>query len=292
MSVNPPRPRGPHLNAMRCFEAAARLGGFAAAAEELSVTAGAVSQQVKALEDWIGAPLFERRRQGVALTALGAQVADEFTAAFDALGGALHSLRVNAPVAPINIAALPAIAQLWLSPRLQDVRVRFPEQIISITALEQAPNLAREVFDVSLFFATPSGAANQIVIAEDEIFPVCTPQMAHSISDVEMLLQCPLILDSTWESDWPKWLAGAQHSKTDFTISAHFSLYSLALEAARSGAGVMMGHACLIERNLARATLVAPLGAIAKTGKSLVLETPAPLPATSRLTEVVKILLS
>ena len=97
MSLLPPRPRGAHLNAMLSFEAAARLGGFAAAADELSVTPGAVSQQIKALEDWIGAPLFERRTQGVALTALGQGARDEFTSAFDSLGHALHALRAQAP---------------------------------------------------------------------------------------------------------------------------------------------------------------------------------------------------
>ncbi len=292
MSVNPPRPRGPHLNAMRCFETAARLGGFAAAAEELSVTAGAVSQQVKALEDWIGAPLFERRSQGVALTALGAQVAEEFSAAFDALGGALHSLRANAPDAAINIAALPAIAQLWLSPRLQQVRARFPKQSISITALEQPPNLAREVFDLSLFFGKPSGQPNQRIITEDAILPVCAPEIGEQIHSVDDLLQHPLIMDATWSGDWDEWLAHVDRPRGGLQSGASFSLYSLALEAARSGAGVMMGHACLVERDLQQGTLIAPLSAVVKTGKSLILETPAPLPAKSRLAEVVAALLA
>ncbi len=292
MSVHPPRPRGPHLNAMRCFETAARLGGFAAAAEELSVTAGAVSQQVKALEDWIDAPLFERRSQGVMLTALGAQVAGEFSSAFDALGSALHSLRANAPDAPINIAALPSIAQLWLSPRLQGVRARFPNQMVSISALEHAPNLSREVFDVSLFFARPSQGDNQIVVAQDEIFPVCSPERADAIFDLESLMQCPMIVDATWENDWSDWLASYGQLEPQVNVSARFSLYSLALEAARGGAGVMMGHACLVEADLKRGTLVAPFGHAVSTQKSLILETPAPVSAGSRLGQVIKALLT
>ena len=71
MSVAPPRPKGPHLNALRAFEAAARLGGFRMAAGELGVTPGAIAQHVKALEEWAGAALFERQSQGVVLTALG-----------------------------------------------------------------------------------------------------------------------------------------------------------------------------------------------------------------------------
>ena len=68
MPVSPPRPKGPPLNALRAYEAAARLGGFAAAAEELCVTPGAISQHIKTLEDWAGAPLFLRRSHGVRLT--------------------------------------------------------------------------------------------------------------------------------------------------------------------------------------------------------------------------------
>ena len=84
MSVSPPRPKGPPLNALRAFEAAARLGGFALAAEELSVTPGAVSQHIRALEDWAGVALFERRAQGVRLTPEGAALAPRFARAFDA----------------------------------------------------------------------------------------------------------------------------------------------------------------------------------------------------------------
>ena len=74
MSVKPPRPMGPPLNALRAFEAAARLGGFSRAAEELCVTPGAVAQQIKQLEDWAGAPFFDRQAQGVQLNALGRQL--------------------------------------------------------------------------------------------------------------------------------------------------------------------------------------------------------------------------
>lgn len=291
MSVNPPRPRGPHLNAMRCFETAARLGGFAAAAEELCVTAGAVSQQVNALEDWIGAPLFERRSQGVVLTALGGKVAREFTDAFNALGGALHSLRSSAPDVPINIAALPAIAQLWLSPRLPRVREAFPLQSISITALETAPNLSREVFDFSLFLGVPNGAPTQRVIVEDIIFPVCVPELARQIKTAKDLVNMPLILDSTWAEDWPLWHAQTGGQGVIEPRGERFSLYSLALEEARSGAGVMMGHACLVERDLACGTLVAPLDLHAVTGKSLILETPTPIASSARLACVLNALL-
>ena len=93
MAVKPPRPPSPPLTALRAFEAAARLGGFTRAADELCVTPGAVAQQVKQLEAWAGAPLFERRAHGVVLTEAGKVTLPALTEAFDQMGAALQVLR-------------------------------------------------------------------------------------------------------------------------------------------------------------------------------------------------------
>ncbi|CAM5336054.1 hypothetical protein FALB51S_01199 [Frigidibacter albus] len=111
MSVAPRSPKGPPVTALRAFEAAARLGGFAAAAEELCVTAGAISAHVKALEDDLGAPLFDRQTRGVKLTPLGARVLPDLSAAFDRLGMSVQMLRAEAGPRQVHIATLPAIAQ-------------------------------------------------------------------------------------------------------------------------------------------------------------------------------------
>ena len=143
MPVSPPIPRSLPLTALRAFEAAARLGGFTAAAEELGVTPGAVTAQIKALEAELSAPLFERQANGVRLTALGQSAAPAFTKAFDALVQATGLLRTSAAPQVVHIATLPAIAQLYLSPRLPALRAAAPEIAVSITALESAPNLKR-----------------------------------------------------------------------------------------------------------------------------------------------------
>ena len=119
--VSPPRPKMPGLNSLRAFESAARHESFADAAMELSVTPGAIAQQVKALETWTGKKLFKRHSQGVELTTLGASTLSDFTTAFDALGEAVIKLRANAVPQEIRIAALPSIAQLWLSPKLPEI---------------------------------------------------------------------------------------------------------------------------------------------------------------------------
>ena len=111
MSISPPRPKGPPLNALRSFEAAARHGSFTVAAAELCVTPGAVAQQVKSLEAWSSAKLFKRKAHGIELTALGSSLLPEFAQAFDGLGAAIQSLRSQAMPEQIRIAALPSVAQ-------------------------------------------------------------------------------------------------------------------------------------------------------------------------------------
>ncbi|EFO33384.1 HTH-type transcriptional regulator TrpI [Roseibium sp. TrichSKD4] len=126
MAVAPPRPKGPPLNALRAFEAAARLGSFSLAALELNVSPGAVAQHVKAIELWAGASLFERHAQGVRLNQIGERVLPDFEAAFDLLADASRKLRLAAAPSEIRIAALPSVAQLWLSPRLPKIRRVIP----------------------------------------------------------------------------------------------------------------------------------------------------------------------
>jgi len=290
MSVSPPRPKGPPLNALRAFEAAARLGGFANAADELCVTPGAVSQHIKALEEWIGADLFERRSQGVRLSAFGAEVAPGFAEAFDAMGAAVHGMRSAARHKTLHIAALPSVAQLWLSPRLPKVRVALPELSISVSAVEAPPNLARELFDLSLFIRRPTGRARETVLARDVIFPVCTPVIAARLETPADLMHQTLLHDALWPGDWALWggVALPDHRLPD--KGPRFSLYSIALEEARNGAGVLMGHQSLVEAALASGDLVAPFAAKVETGKALVLERAGFEAGPNHLAQVLRLL--
>ncbi|MEZ5716081.1 MAG: LysR family transcriptional regulator [Paracoccaceae bacterium] len=265
MPVDPPRPRGPSLNALRAFEAAARLGGFSKAAEELNVSPGAVAQHVKALEDWAGAALFARHAQGLSLTGAGAGALGPLTDAFDRMGEAVQSLRAFANPAALHIAALPAIAQLWLAPRLPAIRAALPGQDISITALESPPNLMRETFDLALFYADEGGD----IIDEDEIFPVCAPHLAERIGTLDDLAQLPCLIDSTWSGDWARWGFSARPDRPFRPRGPVFSLYALALDEALAGAGVLMAHRALVAGPLAAGRLVAPLGPRLRTGRAL-----------------------
>ncbi len=273
MSVSPPRPKGPPLTALRAFEAAARLGGFARAAEELGVTAGAVTQQIKGLEDWIGATLFERQAQGVRLSPLGARAAADFTTAFDDLGRAVQGLRKAADSKVVHIATLPSIAQLWLSPRLPMIRRALPDVTVSITAMETPPNLLRDTFDVGIFYSDAPASSLVMPIEVDEISPVCAPELAVGLSCPEDLADVSLIGDSTWARDWDIWL-GRSGAKGQ---GATYSLYSLAVAEAVQGAGVLIGHKALVAAHLQDGRLVEPFARRVALQRSLSLLLPEPL---------------
>ena len=252
MPVAPPPLTRLPLNALRAFEAAARTGAFTLAAAELGVTPGAVTAHVKALEERLGAALFERQARGVRLTALGLAAVEELTGAFDALAGAEARMRALALPREVHIATLPAIAQLWLSPRLPALRAAAPEISVSITALEAPPNLKRSLHDLSLFPGTSGGR----LVAEDALFPVCSPALAARLRQVEDLAGVPCLSDTAWDRDWEVWLAAAGAQVA--VRGPVFSLYALAVEEAVNGAGVLMGHGPLVAGHLERGALVAP----------------------------------
>lgn len=276
IAVAPPRPRMPALNALKAFEAAARHESFAKAADELGVTAAAVSHQIKALEQWLGAPLFARHAQGLSLTHAGRRALPSFVGAFDAMGDAVQLMRSLAPQKQLSIAALPSIAQLWLGPRLPALRKTFPSVHPSIHALEEPPNFRREPFDLAIFYSdTPPPGVAGTVICDDVIFPVCAPELAAELRTPADLERVQLLFDTSWTRDWQVWLKAAGGPAVPTQSGSGFSLFSVALRAAIDGAGVLVGHEALVHDALAAGALIAPFAVKARTGASLTILYPA-----------------
>ncbi len=288
MPVAPPRSRSLPLNALRAFEAAARLGSFVAAAQELGVTPGAVAAHIKALEAEIGASLFERQKRGIVATALARRVLPDFVTAFDTLGAATQSLRREAAPQHVHIAALPSVAQLWLSPRLPALRRAAPDIAISITALEAPPNLKRVPFDLSVFYRPASEGQ---VLEEDVIFPVCAPSLAASLHEPADLREATCLTDAVWASDWAGWTRKAAPGLDLVPRGPVFSLYALAVAEAVNGAGVLMGHEALVRAELASGKLVAPFAARVTLNRKLTI-TAAARPRKGSAVERVMALLS
>lgn len=292
MPVSPPRPKMPHLNALRAFESAARLGSFSFAANELFVTPGAVAQHVKSLEAWVGKKLFKRNAQGIELTPLGAGVLDDFIKAFDQIGEAVQKLRTTAAPREVRIAALPSVAQLWLSPRLPAIRAAMPELSISVTALENPPNMLREPFDLAIFFESSNTAKNSIIVGRDAIFPVCSPAIARRLKALPDLAGEDFLHDTAWHDDWKTWLSKIAPKEKLNKSGPAFSLYSLAIEECKNGAGILMGHEHLVRRQLEAGSLVKAFSQKVFLKRYLSIKTAKPVVPKSFLDIVVKKLLN
>lgn len=291
MTVAPPRPKPPPLNALRAFEAAARLGGFSAAAQELCVTQGAIAQQIKHLEDWAGAALFIRHARGVRLSPAGKAVLPMLGEAFDALGDVTQTLRREGTVSEVRIATLPSIAQLWLSPRLPAIRAALPGSTVSVTAMESTPNLVRDPYDIAIFFAaTDTIETGTISLGRDVIYPVCTRDIAREIKMPDDLRRCTLIHDASWKDDWEAWFGAVAPGQPFDTSGPAFSLYALAVEEARNGAGVLIGHEALVRPLMERGELVAPFEKTVQLPRVLALETAPAMRGKADVETAVRIL--
>ncbi|WP_343211857.1 LysR family transcriptional regulator (plasmid) [Aliisedimentitalea scapharcae] len=273
MAIVPVRPKGPHLNALRAFEAAARLGSFTAAADELAVTPGAVTQHIKSLEAWAEAPLFVRNARGVVLTPLAEELLPGFTSAFDQLGLAVQALRAKAAPSKVKVAALPSIAQLWLPPRLGQIRRAIPEISVSVVAMETPPNLTREPFDLTLFYSAAPLGTNEVEVARDRIFPVCAPEIAARLDGLADLSKETLLHDGAWANDWDMWLSAQPDGDGIARAGTVHSLFSVALEEARHGGGVLIAHEALVQPLLDSGELVRPFSASLDLPTRLVAET-------------------
>ena len=269
MPLRPPRSPLPPLNALRAFEAAARTGSFLKAAQELNVTPGAVTQQIRKLEALLGAPLFERRPQGVVATPEALAALPAFNRAFDTLAQACEQLR--RAERRLAIVALPCIAQLWLSPRLPALRAALPGVDISVSAEEEPPRGRGRRHDLARFFEDADLPAEN-ALPPDTITPVCTPALAARLHGTADLAAVTLLHDAVWRRDWQHWLeaAGAPPG-VNARRGPSFSLYSLALDAALGGSGVLMGRESLLRPWFADGRLVTPFPLRVPTGDRLTL---------------------
>lgn len=264
MPIDPPRRGLPPHTALRAFEAAARHRGFTGAADELCVTPAAVAQQVKALEDWLGVALFERRARGVVLTPQAQRAWPALSAALDQLGLAVQALRAEVNTRELQLVALPAVAQLWLSPRLPALRRAFPDVQVSVTAMELPPNFRREPYDLGLFYGQhgrdPAFDGEVRPLAQDRLLPVCAPALARGLRrrPPAALQGQTLLHDAVWSQDWARWFRGVGVAGIDADAGPRFSLFSLAVQAALDGQGVLIARERLVAGHLAARRLVAP----------------------------------
>lgn len=272
--------RTPPLNALRFFDAAARLGSFVKAADELHVTHGAVSRQIRLLEESLGTALFERRNRAVFLTPQGTQLQAAARQAFEQLGAALEALRTPAHNAPLVVSCEPTIAMKWLIPRLGDFYRRHPDLQLHIFAAGGPVAFQRDGVDVALrrddFTWEPTLHAEKV--CDEWIGPVCAPAL---VKRRRIALSAQRLLHTaSRKTAWLNWRTAAK-VETGRAGSQTYEHFYLSLQAACAGLGVAIGSVFMVQEEIGSGRLVAPFGFV-RDGSAYYLLSPTPIESDPR----------
>lgn len=275
MSKFVPRRSLPSLNGVRAFEAVARLGSMKEAAVELGVTDGAVSQQVRLLEDWLGAPaLFRRSARRVVLTPAGAALLAEFGPALDRISAAVQQHRTrrhDAPTIGLNVNALATFSLRWLLRRMAAFRAEHPDIEVRLSTSNETVDALAEPFDIVIRGGpdTFPGYTSRFLFGERRL-PVCRPALMDEIplSEIQDLSHHTLLHVSSMPRLWRDWLTEAGQSALRFESSLTFDHFYLTIQAAIDGLGVAMGPTALVADDLAAGRLVTPFPDISLPARS------------------------
>lgn len=235
----------PPLTSLAAFEAAARQLSFKNAAEELSVTPGAVSHQIKALEAELGVPLFWRRHRGVELTPEGEALFETLAASFLRMSQGLQAVRNSRAGDTVTIGSTSAVASLWLSPSVLAFWREYPA--VSVNQIVQdRPFRNRPDLDLFIRYGRDSdNSLEQVELFRDTLIPVGSRPVADRLAGADLAdlaLERLIHLDSE-DASWTSWQAWFRALGYTGPVAAGVRVnnYAVALQAAQDGAGLALG---------------------------------------------------
>jgi LysR family glycine cleavage system transcriptional activator len=259
-----PMRRLPSLSALRVFEAAARLGSFKRAADELAVTATAVSHQVRALETHLGLPLFDRQVRKVVLTDAGTVLYPVLRDGFDAFEAVVGRLQQRPKRSRVTISATRAFTARWLVPRVADFARRHRDIDLQLHASDSAVYLGDHGVDIAIRYGRgPYPGLVAEPMFTDRFAPLANPRLG--LRTLRRLEKLPLIHFSWKRQDtrnptWETWFTAAGLRWSDPPGSLRFSDEDHAIQAAVAGQGVALLSLALVAREIEAGHLVQPFG--------------------------------
>lgn len=273
----------PPLPALRAFEAAARHLSFARAGGELGVTPGAISHQMKQLEEWVDGPLFERRANGVRLTETGRVFATRLGAIFDQITAASVAARAPGGMTTVTVRCQFSLATKWLAPRIGSFRVTHPDISVAILALPHRWNANQPDPDLAIYHGRGTiPGVRQDALVGGSLLVVGSPELTATLPPAPTpaaLLSRPLIkvdfAEPGWHDEgWEAWFAATGFGHLELRSTLSFNLVHLAIEACLAGAGFALVPNFLIERELDSGRLVDAFGISLPIRQPYVLMTP------------------
>lgn len=258
--------RMPPLNPLRAFEVAARHLSFTSAADELCVTQGAVSRSVKALEDYLGQPLFERTGHGLALTEMSEALAYKLSDAFTRLGDAADEFRGLQSSPVLTVRTYTSFLIGFLIPNLPDFQVQHPDIRIRLVSASDSTEFPRENADLRIRYGRGHWKNVECTLLfRDALRPMCSASVldpARRPYPIDELRRHVLLHQESRHLDWPDWLAmsGAPNLKAKDNLV--FEELSVAYQAAISGVGMVMAQKAYFQKEISDGRLFEPFDPI------------------------------
>jgi LysR family glycine cleavage system transcriptional activator len=253
--------RLPPLNALKAFEAAARHESFTRAAEELCVTQGAVSHQVKALEAELGVKLFNRERQRLIITGAGRDYLGVVRDALDRIAVGTERLVQRQSSGVLTVSTSPDFAAKWLVHRLGRFAEAYPEVDLRVSATMHHVDFAREDVDLAVRHGDGNWPGNDVIrLSPEQLFAVCSPKLLsgrHRLAKPSDVLKFPLLhLDD--RKAWAKWLEVAGFVDAELSQGPVLNRASMIIDAAVDGQGIALARTTLAAWDLISGRLVRP----------------------------------
>ena len=276
--------RLPQLSALRAFEAAARHVSFTRAAEELSVTQGAVSHQVKALESELGIKFFNREQQRLSITEAGREYLAVVRDALDRIADGTERLVQRQSSGMLTVSTSPDFAAKWLVHRLGRFAEVHPEIDLRVSATMHHVDFAREDVDIAVRHGDGHWSGLHVTrLCSEHLFAVCSPTLASKLGRPADVLKLPLLhLDE--RTAWFAWLDAAGVSGTDAIHGPILNRASMLIDAAVDGQGIALARTTLAAWDLINRRLVRPFSVALPLSKSYWIVSPK---ATASLPKLV-----
>jgi LysR family glycine cleavage system transcriptional activator len=258
------------LKGLQAFEAAYMHRSFASAAQELSITASAVSHSIQTLEEALGTLLFERARRGVVPTEDGARLYEVIRRSFGEIDDELRTiLDRSSKQQVVTIQSAPSFAAIWIMPRLPAFLRAHPEIDVRLWAVHQAPDFSNSGVDVAVMYGRPTASAGvhaEPISAHERYLPVCSPKLVDGwtlplpASDIENFY---LIQNDVSLTSWDEWIARFAPQCNNPVRGLRLDRAFMTLSAAENGLGMCIESTVLVHDYVQQGRLVCPFGELA-----------------------------
>jgi len=257
----------PSLNALRAFEAAARHLSFSQGAQEMNVTPGAISQQIKTLESFLDISLFKRMNRSIALTEAGAMLLPELSRAFNLMQQAVANIQAYDEQIPLTITAPPSFIAKWLIPRLSEFSQLHPEIDVRIDSSTRLVDFEREDIDVGIRFSLADDPElDSTHLLSLEVIPVCSPSFLDkhpglkTLHDLkkQTLLHYDMGLEGNTWPDWDMWFKTMGIEGVDTSHGIYFNQPDMLIQAAIEGQGIALVATIFAANDIQNGRLIQP----------------------------------